>query len=76
MTILSKLELQVLQSKINLLPSDRYELSEILGDYWPKIIHPTEYGKQVRQTIASGLLKSIKVDGRKSNNHLVYKIRH
>lgn len=74
MNTLNFAELQFVQSKINQLPSGRYELSDILADDWPNIDCPYVYGKQFRRAIAAGRLKAIKPDGRKSNNHLVYQV--
>ncbi len=69
-------ELQFVQSKINQLPRDRYELSEIYAEDWKQVACPYLLGRLVRGEIAAGRLKGIKLDGRKSNNHLVYLIPH
>lgn len=76
MKALNSAELQFVQSKINQLPTGRYELSDIIADDWSNIDCPNEYGKLFRRAISAGRLKSIKPDGRKSNNHLVYKVLH
>ncbi|MBK7897953.1 MAG: hypothetical protein IPJ99_00580 [Betaproteobacteria bacterium] len=76
MKALNSAALQFVQSKINRLPTGRYELSDILADDWLSIDCPYEYGKQFRRAISAGRLKAIKPDGRKSNNHLVYQVLH
>jgi hypothetical protein len=76
MNTLNDAELQFVQSKINRLPRGRYEAPDILADDWPSIDSPSEYGKKLLRAIATGRLKGIKPDGRKSNNHWVYKIVH
>ena len=58
-------ELQFVQSKINQLPRDRYELSEIYAEDWKQVACPYLLGRLVRGEIAAGRLKAHRIGGRR-----------
>lgn len=74
MKYLDSNEIAVVQAKINALPANIYEVSEIFGDDWDDIIDKHGYGKRFLQTVIKGLLRDIIYHDRKLDNHRTYQI--
>lgn len=76
MNRLNAAQLQLAQSKIDLLPIGLYEASEIYGDSWKYVDSQPREGRLFRASVGLGCLRGIKVIGRNYSNHMIYEITH
>lgn len=55
-------------------PSGIYELKDIYGNDWSNIESATDFGTRFKHTVEAGRLNHIETEGKKSNNHQLYRI--
>jgi hypothetical protein len=49
-----------------------YELTQLYGSQWTSISKPTSFGKSFKATVKAGLLRNIRNQSLKTNNHHTY----
>jgi len=74
MAILSSTEITQAQNIIISTTSGKYNLKELYGSSWAVVNSPTTFGGDFKETVAQGLLQSIKFVRTRSDNSAEYEV--
>ncbi|WP_322469162.1 DUF1413 domain-containing protein [Hydrogenophaga sp. SNF1] len=51
-----------------------YEVKDLYGQEWAKVLSPTTFGKRFKQSVVGGQLKGIRYDSTRGDNHKLYEV--